>query len=155
MDLVDEQHGAGAGRRAQLTSFADHATQIRHAGRDRGQRDEARASALRRDAGEGRLPGPGRPPQDHRRKLSRVDRLAQHASRGDKVLLADELIEVAGPDPGGERCGGRGLAVVGARLRGEQGRNADRPLRSARMRHEPSMAASGRFDVNFRGPQNT
>ncbi len=102
VDLVDEQHGAPA-RGAQLLRVGHDAPQVGDAGADRGEPGEVRARLLRDDARERRLPGAGRPPQDHRRRLVGLDRAPQRAAGPDDLLLADELVERARPHPRGER----------------------------------------------------
>src|SRR5437773_12293258 len=58
---------------------------------------------LRADRRERRLARAGRPPEDHRRQLSCVDRLPQDAALADDVLLPDELVEVARSHAGRKR----------------------------------------------------
>jgi len=58
------------------------------------------------------LAGPRRAPQDHRRELSRLDRLAEHAAFADDVLLADEFAEIARAHPRGERLRGGHASIV-------------------------------------------
>jgi hypothetical protein len=95
MDLVDEQHAALAGELIQLARFVDELAKLSDPARHRGDRNESRLRFLRRDRRERCLAGARWAPQDHRRQLARVDRLAKYAAFTDKVRLADELSEVA------------------------------------------------------------
>jgi len=98
VDLVDEDDGALARGSAELARLFDHAPEIGDAGRHRRERDEPRLRPKRSDRCERRLPRARRAPEDHRRELPRVDRLAQHATRTDQMRLADVLVEITGPD---------------------------------------------------------
>src|SRR5439155_2549292 len=97
VDLVDEEDGALVREAADLARFLDELSKLRDAARHGGDPDEARLRHARRDRREGRLPGPRRSPQDHRRDLPRVERLSQEAALADDVLLPDELREVTRP----------------------------------------------------------
>jgi len=101
VDLVDEQDRALPAHLAKLLRVADDLSQLGHSTRHRGDVDELRPRLLGRYGGERGLPRAGRAPQDHRRNLTRVDRLAQHAALADDVLLTDELRQVDGPHPRG------------------------------------------------------
>ena len=67
-------------------------------------------------AGEGRLAGAGRPPEDERRQLGAraAERHAQERLLADDIGLAHEFIEGAGPHPFGQRrIGARGGEFLG------------------------------------------
>jgi hypothetical protein len=53
------------------------------------------------------LPRSGRPVEDRAVRLAGLDRRPQGRARGEQVLLADELVEVARPHPHSERGLGR------------------------------------------------
>ena len=80
VDLVDEEHGALAERRARLR-FGDDAPQIGDAGADRRHALEIRAGRVARSFGERRLAASRRAPEDHRRNRVALDRSAQRAPR--------------------------------------------------------------------------
>src|ERR1035438_2865064 len=61
----------------------------------------------------GRLAASGRPPEDERRYLPRVDGSAEHGSSTDGAMLADELIEGPWPHP----CCQRRVRVCTGRVR--------------------------------------
>ena len=103
MDLIDEQDGPLIGEPAQLARLFDELAQLRHPAGDGGHSSEPCLRMLRADRRERRLARAGRPPEDHRRQLSCVDRLPQDAALADDVLLPDELVEVARSHPSSER----------------------------------------------------
>ena len=84
--------------------------------------DEVGADLGGQQPGEARLAGAGRAPQEQRREVAAGDAPAERPALADEVLLADELVEVARPHPGGERLAlGRWLEEglgSGARRRG-------------------------------------
>ncbi|GIU89526.1 MAG: hypothetical protein KatS3mg010_0625 [Acidimicrobiia bacterium] len=53
--------------------------------------------------GDRRLADTGRPPEDERRESVRLDEDAQRLAPSEQVPLADDLVERAGAEPGGER----------------------------------------------------
>ena len=78
------------------------------------------------------LPGAGRPPEDHRRQPVGLDQRPQRLARAEQVVLPDDVVERAGPQPGGERRAGRqrvlgrrGEQVVSHGSRAVPGRPAD------------------------------
>ena len=67
-------------------------------GGDGGQLDETTLGGLRDDGGDGRLSHSWRPPEEHRHGLP-VREPAQRRARSEQVLLPDDLVEAAGPQP--------------------------------------------------------
>ena len=77
---------------------------VLHAGGDRRQRLERLARRARDQAGDGGLAGTGRTPEHHRREAVGLDQHPQRATGAEQLLLAEHLVEGAGPQAGGERC---------------------------------------------------
>ena len=72
-------------------------------GQHRGERHEARVRLGRQQPRQRRLAGAGRPPQDQRRQLARLERAPQQLARPEEVRLADELVQRPRPHPLGQR----------------------------------------------------
>src|SRR3972149_6375375 len=108
-----------AGHPQPLLRLGDDAAEVGDAGGDGGDRLEVGAGLAGDDAGEGGLAGAGWPPEDHRRGLAGLDRLAQEAALANDLLLADELVEGLGPHAGGERrlAGGAARGGLGGNVR--------------------------------------
>ena len=106
VDLVDEQQRA-------LSDFApllrgeEHLPQIGDSGEGGRQRLEDEIGSFGEEAGDRRLPAPGRPPQHHRGESVFGDHPSDRALRGEQMLLADHLGESRRPQPVGQ--GARGL----------------------------------------------
>ena len=99
--LVDEQHRRMAPR--QLAACAlQLGADLLDAGGDRRQLHEAAVGGLRHHGGDGGLAHPGRSPQEHRHRLP-VGEAAQRRPGREEVLLPDDLIQRARPQPHGER----------------------------------------------------
>src|SRR5262249_20289030 len=81
---------------------------------------ERRIRVLGAHPRERRLPGPGRPVEEHRMRLAGLDRGPQRRRRAEQVRLADELLQRARAHARGERQvrgGGRRAARRGFLLR--------------------------------------
>jgi len=65
--------------------------------------DVVRLGEIRNDLGQRRLPGPGRPPENHRSRVVALDLCAQRLSRSYQVLLPDELFQRPRTHPVGQR----------------------------------------------------
>ena len=114
--LVEEQDGAlavltGPGR-GPLGDLPD----VLHPGGHRGERFERLAGGAGHEAGDGRLAGAGRSPEDHRRQAVGLDQDAQRTAGAEQVLLADDVVEGARPQAGGQR----GAALQALRHRGAE-----------------------------------
>ena len=77
------------------------------------------------------LPGAGRPPEDHRREPVGLDEDPQRLARPEQVLLADDLVERARPQPRRERRPVRQPLL-------DRRREQIRPLRHARRLRTPN-----------------
>ena len=89
----------------------DCGAKIGDTGRDRAQRDEVGAGRLCDDPGQRRLARAGRSPENDRRELIRRDRLAQERAGTDDRLMADQIVERAGPHSGRQRRPSRQLLL--------------------------------------------
>ena len=103
VDLVEEEDRAlallaqaGAGALGDLAH-------VLHARGDGRQRLERLAGGAGDEAGDGGLAGAGRAPEDHRREPVGLDQDPQRLPGPEQVLLADDLVERAGPQAGRER----------------------------------------------------
>src|SRR5918995_2665550 len=103
MDLVEEEHRAGAVQGDKVLRFGDQGADIGDAGHDRRDRREVGADLPSQQPGKAGLAGPGWPPEDQAREVAAGDAPAQRSALADEVLLADELLEVARAHPGGQR----------------------------------------------------
>ena len=63
----------------------------------------SRPDRVGEEAGEGRLAGPRRAPQEERVEVATSDGAAERPALADEVLLAHELLEGSRPHPGRER----------------------------------------------------
>ena len=103
MDLVEEQDRAAVVLAEALPGPLDDLAHVLHAGVDRRHLLEG---ALGR-AGDGerqrRLAGARRTPEDRRRQAVLLDEAAQRLAGSDEVVLADDLVDRARPEPGGQR----------------------------------------------------
>ena len=107
MDLVDEEHRAATAHREPLLRCRDDLAHARHAFGDRGERDELALRVVGDEQRERRLAAARRPPEEHRRHLPALDRLAQRHARREQMLLSDELVERCGTHARRERLGAR------------------------------------------------
>ena len=106
VDLVEEEDRRAAAL-APLGRAGDHLAHLGAPRLDRGELLERGVGVLGGEAGERRLPGPGRAVEDHRVRAAGLERGAQRGARSEQVLLADELVERGRPHPRGERAVGR------------------------------------------------
>ena len=113
VDLVDKEDGPLAVERPPLLGLLGHAAYIGHAGQDRVQRLKVAAGGVGDDGGQGRLARAGRPVKDDRRELVGLDGAAQQAAGPDDVFLADEFVEGAGAQAGGQRRFAGDLILAG------------------------------------------
>ena len=103
VDLVEEQDRALAPLPQPLVGPGHHVAHVLHAGGDRRQRLERLGGVAGDHPGEGGLAGAGRPPEDHRRQPVGLDQHPQRLAGADQVVLADDVVERAGPEPVGQR----------------------------------------------------
>ena len=102
VDLIDEDD------RAALVALAPHLRRLQqllqlfHAGEDGADRFEVVARAEADDVGEGRLARARRAPQDQRAEVVRLDGPAQRLAGAEHLVLAEDLLERARPDPIGQ-----------------------------------------------------
>jgi hypothetical protein len=101
VDLVEEQDGPLPVQREAVLRLGDRRPDLDDAGHD----DIAANSALIESASSrtGTLAGARRSPQQGGGEVAPGDAPAERAALADEVLLADELLEAAGPHPGRER----------------------------------------------------
>ena len=107
MNFVDKEHGA-ASLCAPRLRLDDHRTHTRHSLGHRRERDELAVGVARDQPAERRLAGAGRAPEEHRADGAGFDFLAEGATRGEEVTLADDFVEGARAHPRGEGLGRRG-----------------------------------------------
>ena len=97
---------------AVLAGAGDHLAHLGAAGVDRRELLERGGGVLGREPRERRLAGAGRPAEDHRVRLARLERGAQRRALAEQVLLADELRERTRPHARGERSIGGLFAAL-------------------------------------------
>ena len=102
VDLVHEQQGLLADP-DMLARLGEHLLQVGDAREDRRDGDEAHADRIGEQAGDRRLAGAGRPPQDHRGELARRHHPPDRAVGAGQMLLPDHVLEPLRPQPVGER----------------------------------------------------
>ena len=93
VDLVDEQHGPLAVEREPLLGIGDSAPNLGHTGHDGRERREVGTDLASEEAGEGRLAGPRRAPEQQRREVAARDRPPGVDRFTNQVPLALELLE--------------------------------------------------------------
>src|SRR5262249_12274795 len=91
VDLVDEEDRALTPEGETLLRLGDEAAHLLHAGEHRGERREVGLGVRREQGGERRLPGTGRPPEDHGMEVAGFDGNAQETSGAEQMRLPDEL----------------------------------------------------------------
>ena len=102
VDLVDEKQcllagaGGGAGLGEDLLEVSDSRKHCRYG-------NEAHSDCIGEKPGDAGLAGAGRSPQDHRGELAGDDHSPDGAIRAGQMLLADDLVEAARPQPVGKR----------------------------------------------------
>ena len=105
--LVEEEDRALAALAEPGAGALGDLAHVLHARADRGERLERLGADARDEPGDRRLAGAGRPPEHERRQPVRLDQDPQRLARPEQVLLADDLVERAGPQPRRERCPAR------------------------------------------------
>ena len=103
MDLVDEKDGLLPVHAQAVFGGPDGLFHILFAGRGRVELDELGAGRVGDDPGQRRLARPGRSVKDHRPQLVRLDGPAEQAALSDDMLLAHDLIDRRGAEPGRQR----------------------------------------------------
>jgi hypothetical protein len=101
VDLIDEQQCALAGAGG-VARGGEGGLEIGDAGENRRDRREAHADRIGQQAGERRLAGAGRSPEDHRGEAPGGDHAADRAIRAGQMILTDDLGERARPQTIGE-----------------------------------------------------
>ena len=115
MDLVDEEDRASASGLA-FPGLVDGRADLADTRENSRERDEFRSMPAGDQAGQGRLAGSRRSPENQRRQFARraAQRHAQERFLADDIGLAHEFIEGAGPHPFGQRrIGSRGGELAG------------------------------------------
>src|SRR2546422_9023491 len=97
MDLVAEENGAAALVLQSLFRCLDDSPSPPHPLGHRGKQLEVAVGVVGDEAGEGGLPGAGRPPEDARPHVAAADQLPQRLAGPEEVLLAEELLEAGRP----------------------------------------------------------
>ena len=124
VDLVDEQQRATPGGAALARALEDLA-KLGHAREDRGQGFEFDIAGLRQQAGDGRLAGARRTPQDHGREPAGRRHAPNGPVGGQQVILSDHFGQAAGPQAIGQRPRRQILEqaphAAGLRLPGREG----------------------------------
>ena len=114
MDLIDEQQRPlAAGRQAVVGLGEDLAKLLDPAGHGADLLEMAAALAGQQP-GERRLAGARRTVEDHRAEPIGRQQPPQQLALAEKVLLADELVELRRPHPRGQRLGGTAVLFFGS-----------------------------------------
>ena len=137
MDLVEEEDRPLLVERETVLGLGDRRPDVGDAAHHRRQRHEMGADLLGEEAGEARLAGARRTPQQGRGEVAPGDAPAERAALADEVLLADELLEAARPHPGRERL------LLGRRLEERLRAGAAGSGRRARGGHGAMVAGDG------------
>ena len=103
MDFVDEDDRSAAGGPSQALGVGHDLADFLDAGQHGAERHEASLRRVRDDAGERRLAGAGRAPENDRLQEIALDGFAQRLAGREQLLLADELVERARAHPLGQR----------------------------------------------------
>jgi hypothetical protein len=102
VDLVKEEDRPLLVQCEPVLGLGDRRPDVGDAAHHGRQRHEIGADLLGEAAGEARLAGARRSPQQGRGEVAPGDAPSERAALADEVLLADELLEAARPHPGGE-----------------------------------------------------
>ena len=104
MDLVDEKQRAPAVGATQPRRL-EHLLQIGDAGKDRRDLLEGVIHLMGEQPRHGGLAGARRAPEDHRTEARRLEHARQDPALARQMFLADDLAELARPQPVGQRPG--------------------------------------------------
>ena len=102
VDLVEEEDRALAPLAEAVAGPLERVADVLHAGAHRAELLEGLAGVGGDGLGQGRLAGARRPPQDHRRQPVALDEGPQGLARPEQLVLADDVVEGAGPQARGE-----------------------------------------------------
>ena len=100
--LVDEEQCGALFQIAHRSRRDDRVADLLHAREDGGETEEMGTRDPRDEARERGLTRAGRPPEDHRVELSRLDRPTQRLARRKQVLLTEESVQCCRSHPFGE-----------------------------------------------------
>ena len=112
VDLVHEEQGLAADP-GMFLGLGEDLFEVRHARKDRADRDEAQAHGVGEQAGDGGLAGAGRAPEDDRREAASGDHPPDRALGAGEVFLSHDLIERARAQAIGEGRAFGGLLGLG------------------------------------------
>ena len=105
VDFVDEQDRRRRVEEVLLAGRFDHFAHILDPRRNGRQREEGAFEFRGHDLSQRGLPHPRRPPEDERRDVARLQKLAENAVAAHQMLLPDVVVERAGTEAFGQRCG--------------------------------------------------
>lgn len=132
MDLVHEQQRLLAPP-AMLLGEGKDLLEVRDSGKDRRNRFEPHPHSIRQKAGDRRLAGARRPPEDDRGKPARRHHAADRAIGTGQMFLSHHVAQRARAQPVGQRGDVRqigGARVIGSKKIGHRDRYRDRePIR--------------------------
>ena len=127
VDLVEEQDRSLSTLAEPVAGALDRRPDVLDAGVHRRQLLEGPGRAAGDRQRQRGLAGAGRAPEQHRRQAVGLDERAQRPAGSDEVLLADDVVERAWPQPGGERGRDCGAAPPPRPRTGRQPSDARRP----------------------------
>jgi hypothetical protein len=104
VDLVEEEEGGPSRGLALPVRTIDDGAHVLHASEHRRQRNEGDLEVIGEQAGECRLAGSGRTPQDQGVWSTTVQKFAQKPSGAQEMLLADDILDHKGAHALGQRC---------------------------------------------------
>ena len=107
VDLVEEEDRALAVLAEAVAGPLERVADVLHAGAHRAELLEGLAGVGGDGLGQGGLARARRPPQDHRRQPVGLDEGPERLARAEQVVLADDVVEGAGPQARRERRVGR------------------------------------------------
>ena len=103
VDFVDEQDRRRRVEEVLLAGRFDHFAHILDPRRNGRQREEGAFELRGHDLSQRGLPHPRRPPEDERRDVARLQKLAENAVAAHQMLLPDVVVERAGTEAFGQR----------------------------------------------------
>ena len=107
MDLVDEEDRLAAVESEPVASFRNQRAHFGDAAHDGRDRHEMGTHRIGQDAGQAGLAAARGPPEEDRSQAAALGDATQGSSFPDQLFVADDLVNVPGAHPGGQRLAAR------------------------------------------------